>query len=232
MSKLNLLPAALLAACATTPPQPGPTRGPAAPSPNYSYHHVRTTEPVVALTFDDGPSATHTPRLLQILREQGVRATFFVVGTNVAARPDLVRQAAADGHELGNHSWSHPRLPDLTDAAVTAELRKTADALAAVGVKPAYLRPPYGAFTNAQRQWVHQKFGYDFIFWDVDPNDWQRPGVAVVTQRVVDNARPGSIILLHDVHADTVTAVPAIIAQLRARGFRFLTVSELLAAGK
>jgi peptidoglycan/xylan/chitin deacetylase (PgdA/CDA1 family) len=119
----------------------------------------------------------------------------------------------------------------MSDAAVTAELRKTEHALAAAGVQPRYLRPPYGAFTNAQRQWVHQKFGYYFIFWDVDPNDWQRPGVATVTQRVVGNARPGSIILLHDIHADSVAAVPAIIEQLRARGFRFLTVSELLAAG-
>jgi peptidoglycan/xylan/chitin deacetylase (PgdA/CDA1 family) len=228
--KLSSLAAAAGWLVSCVAPQSSAPTGPAAPSPNYSYTRARTSQPVVALTFDDGPNPVTTPRLLQILRENGVSATFFMVGRNAAAYPDVVRQVTADGHEIGNHSWSHPRLPDLTDSGVSNELRKTEDALAAAGARPKYLRPPYGSLTNAQRQWVHKKFGYDFIFWDVDPNDWQRPGVDAVARRVVDNARPGSIILLHDIHADSVAAVPAIIERLKARGFRFLTVSELLSA--
>ena len=218
---------ALLAACAT--PQPSPPTGPLPPTNNYSYRKAPTNQMVVALTFDDGPSAATTPRLLEILKKKDVRATFFVVGKNVATYPDIVRQAVANGHEIGNHSWNHPKLPLLTDAGVTAELQRTDDALTALGVKVRYLRPPYGSITDAQRQWIHKKFGYHFILWDVDPGDWQRPVVGEVVSRVVNNARPGSIILLHDIHPDTVTAVPEIIDQLRARGFNFLTVSELLA---
>ncbi|MDR1304317.1 MAG: polysaccharide deacetylase family protein [Verrucomicrobiales bacterium] len=229
---LMLACAAGLISCGTTvvPEKTVQPTGSVPPRAAFSHTRVRTNEPLLALTFDDGPSSAHTPRLLEILRDQDARATFFMIGRNVAAQPELVRQVAAAGHEIGSHSWSHPRLSALSVAAVTDELQKTERALLAAGVKPKYLRPPYGAFTDAQRRWVHQRFGYEFIFWDVDPNDWRKPGVAAVVSRVVDNARPGSIILLHDIHADSVAAVPEIIDRLRAKGFKLLTVSELLAA--
>jgi peptidoglycan/xylan/chitin deacetylase (PgdA/CDA1 family) len=232
---LALPGASILVSCGTTkaPEKTAPQAGGAVSHETFSHTRIRTGEPLVALTFDDGPSISNTPGLLEILKENGVRATFFMVGKNVAAHSDIARQVAANGHEIGSHSWSHPHLGKLPDAAVTEELQKTEDALmAASGERPRYLRPPYGDFTNAQRQWVHRKFGYDFIFWDVDPEDWRRPGVDAVVSRVVNGAHDGSIILLHDIHADSVAAVPAIIDQLKAKGFKFFTVSELLAAEK
>jgi peptidoglycan/xylan/chitin deacetylase (PgdA/CDA1 family) len=232
---LALPGASILVSCGTTkaPVKKPPQAGGTVSQETFSCTRIRTSEPLVALTFDDGPSILNTPGLLDILKEKEVRATFFMVGKNIATHPDIARQATANGHEIGSHSWSHPHLGKLSDAAVTEELQKTEDALmAATGGKPRHLRPPYGDFTNAQRQWVHRKFGYDFIFWDVDPEDWRKPGVDAIISRIVTGARNGSIILLHDIHADSVAAVPAIIDQLKAKGFKFLTVSELLAAEK
>jgi peptidoglycan/xylan/chitin deacetylase (PgdA/CDA1 family) len=222
--------AMILASCGgVKPPAPVAPKSGGAPDGTFSHRRVNTGEAVVALTFDDGPSAANPPRLLEILRDKGVKATFFMIGKNVAAHPEVVRQVAGGGHEIGSHSWSHPRFPNLGDDAVRRELRQTEEALlAAAGVKPRYLRPPYGSLTAAQREWIHREFGYEFIYWDVDPNDWRKPGVDEVTARIVNSARPGSILLLHDIHADSVAAVPAIIDQLRAKGFKFLTVSELL----
>ena len=211
-------------------PQPAATVGDSA---TYSYRRVTTNEPLIALTFDDGPAAATTPKLLEILREKNVKATFFMIGKNVAAHPLIAKEVADDGHEIASHSWSHPHLSKMTEAAVTAELQKTEDALlAATGRTPRYLRPPYGDFSNAQRQWVHEKFGYEFIFWSVDPEDWRKPGVSAVVSRVVSATGSGSIILLHDIHADSVSAVPAIIDQLRAKGYKFVTVSALLSAAR
>ena len=123
--------------------------------PTYSYTRIRTSEPLIALTFDDGPSVSNTPKLLQILKDKDVRATFFMIGQNVAAHPDIVKQVAAAGHEIGSHTWSHPHLSRLSVEAVTQELQKTQDAIEKVtGNKPQYLRPPYGDFTNDERQWV------------------------------------------------------------------------------
>lgn len=200
------------------------------PPRSIEYSSVLTRERVVALTFDDGPHATLTPKLLDILKAADVRATFFVIGMNVEQNPDVLRRAAAEGHEIANHSWSHPNLAKMLEESWRAQIQSTHDVIAAtVGRPPQYLRPPYGNITPYQEGVIARTFGYRIIMWSVDPKDWQEPPSDVLIHRVVAGARPGGIILLHDIHPSTVAAVPAILAGLRQRGFRFATISELLA---
>ncbi len=199
-------------------------------SSGISYSGVNVNGPYVALTFDDGPSSANTPRLLSILRQRGVKATFFVVGKNAAAYPQILRAIAADGHEIGNHSYTHSVMSKMSLSAVYDEIRRTDDAIErATGSRPRTLRPPYGALTSSQRAAVYQDFGYPTIMWSVDPLDWKRPGSAAVAARIIKGTRAGSIILAHDIHAATVDAIPAVLDDLLARGYRFVTVSELIA---
>ena len=216
---------------------PTPAASPLKPAPSplkpatYSQAHV--DQPYIAMTFDDGPSAANTPRLLDILKQRNIKATFFLIGQNVAANPDIVRRILAEGHEIGNHTWTHPQLSKLGDDRVTAEITKTQDAIRqASGFTPTLLRPPYGAITPRQRQWIESQFGLSVILWSVDPLDWKRPGPSVVTQRILSQARPGAIILSHDIHKQTVDAMPATLDGLIAKGFKFATVSQLIAMNK
>lgn len=185
------------------------------------------------MTFDDGPNASLTPKLLDLLAAHHMKATFFVVGENAAEYPEILKRAAREGHEIANHSWSHPNLGKMGDDAVRRELQKTDDAIkAAIGIRPTLMRPPYGSITARQKSWIHDEFGYRIIIWDVDPLDWKRPGPSVVTHRIVSEARPGSIILAHDIHPPTIEAMPATFDQLEAKGFKFVTVSELIAMAR
>ena len=137
------------------------------------------------MTFDDGPSSETTPRLLEILKQRNIKVTFFLIGENAASNPDIVRRILADGHEIGNHSWTHPQLSRLSDDRVTAEINKTQDTIKdASGFTPTLLRPPYGAITTRQREWIESQFGLNIILWSVDPFDWKRPGASVITQRI------------------------------------------------
>jgi peptidoglycan/xylan/chitin deacetylase (PgdA/CDA1 family) len=209
-------------------PSPAPT--PAKPA---TYAQVRVDQPYIAMTFDDGPSAENTPRLLEMLKQRNIKATFFLIGQNVAANPDLVRRILADGHEIGNHSWTHPQLSKLSDDRVTMEITKTQAAIKdASGFTPTLLRPPYGAITPRQREWVEDRFGLNVILWSVDPFDWKRPGASVITQRILSQVRPGAIILSHDIHKQTVDAMPATLDGLIAKGYKFATVSQLIAMNK
>jgi peptidoglycan/xylan/chitin deacetylase (PgdA/CDA1 family) len=209
---------------------PSPTPSPAKPT---TYAQVRVDQPYIAMTFDDGPSAENTPRLLEILKQRNIKATFFLIGQNVAANPDIVRRILAEGHEVGNHSWTHPQLSKLSDDRVTAEITKTQDAIKdASGYSPTLLRPPYGAITPRQREWIANQFGLNIILWSVDPFDWKRPGASVITQRILSQVRPGAIILSHDIHKQTVDAMPATLDALIAKGYKFVTVSQLIAMNK
>lgn len=210
---------------------PSPTPSPAKPT---TYAQIRVDQPYIAMTFDDGPSAENTPRLLEILKQRNIKATFFLIGQNVAANPDIVRRILADGHEVGNHSWTHPQLSKLSDDRVTAEITKTQDAIkdASSGYSPTLLRPPYGAITPRQREWISNQFGLNIILWSVDPFDWKRPGASVITQRILSQVRPGAIILSHDIHKQTVDAMPATLDALITKGYKFVTVSQLIAMNK
>jgi peptidoglycan-N-acetylglucosamine deacetylase len=202
-------------------------------TPAISYSAVHVDGPFVAMSFDDGPSEKLTPELLDILARHHIRATFFVIGKNVVEHPEILQRAVREGHEIGNHSWSHPAFGKMRDETVRAELQKTDDAIrAAIGARPVLMRPPYGSITARQKKWINSEFGYRTILWDVDPLDWKRPGPAVVTSRIVRETRPGSIILSHDIHPGTIKAMPGTFDQLQAKGFKFVTVSELIAMGK
>jgi len=182
------------------------------------------------MTFDDGPHAQNTPRLLDILKERRIKATFFVVGQNAVEYPDILKRIAAEGHELANHSYSHPILASMSEGAIRDQLEKTHQAvLSATGVTMRLLRPPYGALNQPQRAWAHSNFGYKTILWDVDPLDWKFRDAARVESEILSHAKSGSIILSHDIHKTTVDAMPSTLDALTAKGFKFVTVSELLA---
>ena len=204
-------------------PSPSPTE------PLITFSSVHVDGPYIALTFDDGPNPTLTPKLLDLLAARHLKATFFVVGQNAADHPDILKRAVREGHEIANHSWSHPNFGKMSDDGVRRELQKTDDAImAAIGKRPTLLRPPYGSITARQKKWIHDEFGYRIILWDVDPLDWKRPGPSVVTARILKETRAGSIVLSHDIHPPTIDAMPATFDQLMKKGFKSVTVTELL----
>ncbi len=204
------------------------------PGTQTSYSSVSgVTGPFISITFDDGPHASNTPRLLDMLASRGIKATFFCVGTNVARYPNIVRRLVAEGHEMANHTWTHPKLSSLGDSGVRSELDRATNGIVSVaGVAPRMYRPPYGAITARQKQFIMSEYGYPTILWSVDPQDWQRPGPAVITNRILSATKPGGIILVHDIHAPSIDAMPATLDGLLARGFRFVTCSQLIAMGK
>ncbi|NBQ64269.1 MAG: polysaccharide deacetylase family protein [Verrucomicrobia bacterium] len=173
----------------------------------------------LALTFDDGPTPGITERVLAELKKRDMRATFFLIGAKVDARPDLARRLVDEGHDVANHSYTHPRLSGMSDAAVDNQITRTQEAIArATGVTPVWFRPPYGAFRREQGP-LASKHGLGVAYWSVDPKDWSQPGSAVIAQRVLAASQPGSIILLHDLHPQTAEAVPAIFDGLISRSF-------------
>lgn len=185
---------------------------------------------LVALTFDDGPTPTATPGVLAALAEANVRATFFVLGSNLAARPGLGRDLVAGGHQLAVHSWDHVNLTGESDASVTSQLQRTRDAITNLtgGPPTTCLRVPYGAFDNRVMT-VASRIGFRWnVFWDVASRDETAPGVLTIVDRTVQATKNGSIILLHDLNRDTVSAVPLIIDRLRGSGYDFTTVEQLV----
>ncbi|MGU3496055.1 polysaccharide deacetylase family protein [Xanthobacteraceae bacterium A53D] len=217
--KADAPPAQALAA--GTPPTPASMSG---------MRFAEVDGPYIAITFDDGPNPETTTRLLRMLEQRGIKATFFVLGSNAAAHPDVIRAIAAAGHEIGNHSWNHPQLPKLSEAALDKQIEDTNTAIQNVtGKRPVYLRPPYGAMTSPVQKHIEQKYGMSLIYWSVDPLDWKVRDPQKVSEAIMTHVRPGSIVLAHDIHATTVAAMPALLDQLLAKGYKFLTVSELIA---
>ncbi|WP_344967748.1 polysaccharide deacetylase family protein [Streptosporangium fragile] len=180
----------------------------------------------VALTFDDGPGP-YTRPLLDVLARHRARATFFVLGRMVVDDgPGTVRRMVAEGHELGNHSWSHPVLSELSRARIRWQLLRTQLVVEqATGVRMTVMRPPYGA-TDLRVTAESRRQGLAQVLWNVDTLDWRDRKVSVVVRRAA-RIRPGSIVLLHDIHPSTVTAVPRLLRRLAARGYTFVTLSEL-----
>ncbi|HCU48558.1 MAG TPA: polysaccharide deacetylase, partial [Micromonosporaceae bacterium] len=190
----------------------------------------------VAITFDDGPQPPYTGQVLDILARYGVRATFFCVGLNASACPDLVARIQAEGHILGNHTWSHPFLPELSRVQLVEQIDRTDEAIArsSGGAATKLFRPPYGSRTPDVVSWLAD-IGSTVVLWDVEPDDWSMPGADTIAQVVLEQTRPGSIILMHDGGGDrsqTVAALPAIIEGVLVRGLRFVTVDELVSASR
>ena len=203
-------------------PKPEPKPAPAVPAPAPT-----TGNKVIALTFDDGPGP-HTAHLLDILDQYGAKATFFLIGSKVSGQASIVRSIQARGHQLGNHSWSHPELPKLPVDQIAGEVDRTNEAIRqATGVTPAILRPPYGAVNGAVLEQLRLR-GMSSILWSVDTRDWADRNSDIVCSRAVAGARPGAIILMHDIHQTSVGAVPCILSALKQQGYSFVTVQGLL----
>ncbi len=175
----------------------------------------------IALTFDDGPRRDTTEKLLDGLRERGASATFFLVGEEIAGKEDLVKRMAAEGHQIGNHTWSHVRLENAETAG--QEIRMTERALEELlGEKDYWLRPPYGIMDEGVETSV------PLVKWSVDPRDWESRSTAKVVQAVLRDAGPNAIILLHDIYPTSVEAALQIVDALEKEGYWFVTVEELL----
>lgn len=210
-----------------TPPSPSATKAAPTTKPPATGKVNCAKLKCVALTFDDGPVAG-TTGLLNVLKAKGVHATFFMVGSNAAMHPSIVRRIVADGHVVGNHSWDHPQLTRLSADAIRRELTRTNASIVKGGApQPTLVRPPFGA-TNSAVEKVAAELGMAQILWNVDPLDWKDRNTALVTKRVLGSTRTGSIVLSHDIHPTTRAAYAKIIDGLRAKGFTLVTVPELL----
>lgn len=213
--------------------KPADADKPPASGPKISYSQCRVEGNEIAFTFDDGPHATNTPRLLDLMKERKIRGTFYVVGQCVAEYPEIAKRIVEEGHEIASHSWSHPNLIPMSEASVRSQLERTHQVIKqATGVEPKTFRPPYGNFTQRQRNWANAIYGYKIALWDVDTLDWKHRNSARVEAVTLSETRPGSIILTHDIHKSTIDAMPATFDGLLAKGFKFVTVSELIALDK
>ncbi len=187
--------------------------------------------PEIALTFDDGPNPYYTRQILTQLDQYHVQATFFCVGYLVKAYPTLVQREYLAGHDIGNHSWSHPDLALLSPAALQGQLVRTSNAIeATIGIRPTLFRPPYGILSVEVLTQVYH-LGLTTIMWNDEARDWQMPGANVIIQRIFQHARDGAIILLHDGGGDrsqTIAALPFIIQGLRQSGFQLVTIQQLI----
>lgn len=191
---------------------------------------IPTADRLIALTFDAGSDAGHTQAILDLLAEEGITATFFLTGAWLERFPELGRAVAESGHELGNHTTTHPHLTELTAEEIARELRTTEEAAAGLGrpLTP-FFRPPYGEYDQRVSQTVNA-LGYRYlVMWTVDSWDWKLIPAAELTERVLSGAAPGAIILMHvGSQTNTPEALPGLIDGLRAQGYRFGTLSDLL----
>lgn len=186
-----------------------------------------TTERVIALTFDDGPRSS-LKKLLAILEEKEVPATFFLLGSHAQKRPALVRAIIQAGCEIANHTWSHPHLTRLSQEEMVSQVDSCAQAFAALGAraKP-YLRPPYGDWDEGVRQ-VSEDLGYKLVLWNVDTRDWQYDDAEIVLGRALSGLKPGCIVLFHDGPRVTLEVLPRFIDEARARGYKFVLISDYI----
>ena len=191
----------------------------------YKAYYEKKNRKVVALTFDDGPNPATTNQALDTLSKYGIKATFFVLGKNVSGNEEILKRMKADGHVIGNHSWSHPVLSKLSLDEAKKQITDTEDALTKVlGSSSKLMRPPYGAITDD----IRKSLDLSFIMWDVDSLDWKSKIEASILTEIQREVKNGSIILMHDIHAETVHALPKVIDYLKGQGYDFVTVPDLL----
>lgn len=198
------------------------------------YHSGNTTEKKIALTFDDGPDNIYTAKILDILSEKGVQATFFVLGQQVKYFPDFAKRIVSDGHTIANHTWNHPELSKLTTSDVIQQVKSTTKEIKTVtGVKTDLFRPPYGDYTAADLRVLKER-GYKLVLWSVDTKDFSGKSAEDILAIVHRDKSPGGIVLQHNVKPlegrldGTVEALPQIIDQLHEEGYEFVTVDNLI----
>ncbi len=190
--------------------------------------HVKPGTKVVALTFDDGPWPTYTHQILDVLKRHNIKATFFMVGQELSRRPEIGRDVVAAGHVIGNHSWDHP---SRTRNAVSQVKHTDSEIFKQLRIYTHLFRPPYGIVTNGMAAQAKSE-KHAVVLWSVDSEDWKRPSASTITRTVMREVYPGGIILMHDGggnRSHTVAALKIFIPQLKQKGYKFVTVPELLA---
>jgi len=197
-------------------------------------YRVPVTERVVALTFDDGPRPPFTDAILDVLRDQGIVATFFLVGENVERHPELARRIVREGHAVGNHGWAHRALDKLSAEEAHYEISRGARAIRqATGVQPGIFRPPFGALDSRIRgpEGIAADHGQTLVMWSVETRDWATRSPRAVAVGTLREVEPGAVVLLHDGGGDrehVVTATRWMVGHLARQGYHFVTVPQLL----
>ena len=190
----------------------------------YNEYIKKRSRKAVALTFDDGPNPNTTPVALELLKKYNAKATFFMVGQAVAGNENIIKQVVAEGHQIGNHSWSHPLLTKISLEQAKSQINDTTEALKkASGQDVHIMRPPYGGINSTIQAAVDQSF----ILWDIDTLDWKNRNTASIMKEV-RKTQPGSIILMHDVHQTSIDALPTVLQYLTEQGFELVTIDELM----
>lgn len=183
------------------------------------------TPPLAALTFDDGPSAVYTPKLLDGLKERGVKASFFLLGRNIPGNEEIVKRMQKEGHLIGNHTYNHVQLNTLSETRAREEILKTNNAIyEAAGIYPQYMRPPYGAWKKNMELCVEMIP----VFWNIDTMDWKTQDVSSVLEIVFTEIKDGAIILMHDEYEESVAAALAVADRLLEEGYQLVTVDRLI----
>lgn len=195
------------------------------------YRSVPTGDKRIALTFDDGPHPSLTPRILEILDRFGIQATFFMVGQNIIYYPEAAKMVIERGHEVGNHTFTHPHIAGLDERGIMDEISKCEDSLEELcEYRPHLLRTPQGAMTPSLEKCLQEE-DYILVLWSLDTRDWEIKNTACVAQTVLSRVQAGDIILMHDYigyHSKTPEALEIIIPKLLSQGYEFVTVSALL----
>ena len=185
----------------------------------------------IAITFDDGPHPKETAKILDVLKKYDAKATFFVVGKHVKWYPDSVIRASKEGHEIGNHTYTHPDISTLSEEQLKTEIKDCENIIMEkTRQKPKVFRPPFGNYNKRCLEELSKDLGYTVVLWSgVDVRDWQNPSSNQISNKIINNVKPGDIILLHDYGTEnTIKALDTIIPSLQQKGYKFVTVSELL----
>jgi len=212
----------------TDPPPTEPKPALVAPEPTSppALANYGEADKVLVLSFDDGPGP-HTERLLDILAQNKVKATFFVVGYKTDRYKETIKRMAKEGHQVAGHSWNHPKLTAIGGETIKTELRSTNDAIYEItGIRPTFYRAPYGAYNDNVKK-ISKELGLSLIQWNIDVGDWKYRNADTVYRNIMSMVKDGCVICVHDVHLSTVDAIERAIPDLIASGYKFLTVSEM-----